>query len=104
MKKTRNLKLHDAVSALREAVINHAYGANMDTSVIEGIRHASDLWLLARRHQSVDDIMREVKVRKSDPDIARISNDLRHAPEELPEKKISPRDRTAVPQTNWVMV
>jgi len=104
MKSIRNPHRHVVADDLREAVIIHAYSADMDNSVIDGIRHVSDLWLLARRHQSLDDIMREVKGHESDSDICRITNDLQHSPQEAINARVSSREHALEPELDWMMV
>jgi len=90
MKKIQTPRRIEA-GTLREAIINHAYNASMDSSVLEGIRHARDLWLSARRHNSLEDTMRKVKCQHNDPDISRITNDLKQSSEVATETQLSPR-------------
>lgn len=111
MRKSRNARCNVQAGTLREAVINHAYEENMPNSVVEGLRQASDLWLITRRDNSLDDIMRDVKVLPSDPDIARITNDLLEPPTQASETNHKPRetkpgqrDVTFTPETDWMMV
>lgn len=105
MNNRRNPRCNAEAESLREAVINHAYRENMPNSVVEGLRHVSDLWLLSRRDNSMDDIMRDVKSLRNDPDIARITNDLRLSSEEdVVETGPTLREIASKPQTDWMMV
>lgn len=104
MNKIRNPLRRGVADTLREAVLNHAYRTNTNNSVIDGIRHVSDLWLLARRHQSLDNIMREVTTREDDPDISRITIDLQRSPEQITGTRVSERQYALDPEVDWMMI